>query len=183
MNSSQLNFFMLPEDWSVFQDFMIKRSIIIVKHKTNNIDDFFLDPYDIKIEHDRPPFHIALTHLDFSDNILYTYNETSKIYDLNIQKSNIIEFSTGGFYASNFNKLHRARFYCVNSYYVSNEEVVAKNTEFKKWGTNTYRSFKRTFLTKYKDEKFILFTESTLKWMEENNAQIDGGYISISIKQ
>jgi hypothetical protein len=180
MNSSQLNFFSVPEDWPLFRQFFIERSTIMIKYESEKVDNLYGD--DIGSENGRLPFKIGLSHKDFLDEIYTKYDEKRMKYDLDIERGAVIEFNTGGFYASNTNKLHRSRFYCVTNYYARRGELVTKSEDFKKWFTKMYRSFKKEFLVKLGNESGITFTRNSLTWMKEKNAQIDGGYISLSEK-
>lgn len=128
------------------------------------------------------PFKLVFTHPDFSNRIVSKYIEKLNRYEIDTEHSSVIEFNTGGFYANNDSVLHRARFYCVTNFYARRGELVTKDEKFKKWVAGIYRSFKKSILVKHSDESSITFSKNTLKWMADNDAKIDGGYISISIK-
>ena len=180
--SSQLNFFTVLDDWPNFIEFFHKHSIKMIDFKTSNPDVKLLD--EISFENGRLPFKIGLTLSEFASDISYIYCEPNNKYELDTEKSLIVEFDTGGFYASSSEKLHRARFYAVNDYYARRGEHVTKPQDFKKWTQSFYKAFKKAFLEKIDDNKVgITFTQASLKWMKDNNAKIDGGYISLSINK
>ena len=178
--STQVNFFCVSEDWNDFAEFFRRKEINYWPIKT-------LGPTNIGSEHpwlerDRWPLKIGLAHSNFADNIRYSPDPHSGGFALDVYRSCVIECDTGGFYPYSADILHRSRFYAVNDYFTRRGEHITKDEQFKKWVQQVYRSFKREFLIKSGDWKVITFTQRCLKWMDENNAVVGGGALTI-IKQ
>lgn len=178
MNSSQLNFFNVPGDWKNIQQFLNENSIKLINYQADTVEDVI---QEISFEPENLPYKIAITHQSFLNEVITTYNEKSSKYELDFEKSPVVEFIVGGFFSGNFRKLHPGRFYCVTNYYARRGELVTKSEAFKTWTKKLCRSFKNSFLTKYEDFVVVLCTEGTLSWIKENNVKLDGGAISMSI--
>lgn len=178
MNSSQLNFFNVPGDWENIQLFLNENLIKLVNYQADAVEEVI---QEISFESEKLPYKIAITHESFVNEVVSTYNEKLGKYELDFEKSPVVEFIVGGFFSGNFKKLHPGRFYCVTNYHARRGELVTKSEDFKIWAKKLYRSFKNSFLTKYEDFVVVLCTEGTLSWIKENSVKLDGGAISMSI--
>ncbi|HMH20161.1 MAG TPA: hypothetical protein VK563_00225 [Puia sp.] len=178
MNSKQLNFFIVPEDLENIYSFFNKNNIKYIKISGPGINNMVLDsfPYRGKMSD-----KIYLSCDDFYPKIVMEYDNFKKSYIVDSYKSYLLEFNRGGFHPTDTKTLDRGRFYCTTSYFVSNGEVVKKNDDFKLWVDKIFRTFKKEFLMKLGDQRHILFSSKTLKWMEETGGKIDKAYLKISI--
>ena len=172
---------MVSEDWESMLDFFRKQSVNLIEFKSRapNIDLV----NDVPWENGRPPFKVGLVHQDYRTNLLRSDKDIFDWYELDTDRSSIIEFDTGGFYGGNMKKLQRARFYTVNDYYARRGEHVTKDEQFKKWVKSFYGKFRRALLHKYGETDFVTYTENAIQWIKANNAVLDGGANSLSIPQ
>ena len=177
--SSQLIFFMVPEDWASMLNFFQKQSVQLIEFKSRTPDIDLVN--DVPWENGRPPFKVGLVHPDSKTNLLRCDKGRFDWYELDTERSSVIEFNTGCFYGGDLKKLHQARFYTVNDYYARRGEHVTKDEQFKKWVKSFYGKFRRAFLHKYGVTNFVSYTENAIQWIEANNAVLDGGAISLSI--
>jgi hypothetical protein len=177
--SKQLNFFIHRDDLVPIFDFFNGNGIKYVFDKINNADDIVL--YDLPHKHGKPYDKICLTSEQFADHLYFIFDEERAYYDLDREKSYILEFSPALFYSSSERVIDRGRFYCKTDYFVSNNERVVKADEFKAWVDKVFRMFKKQFLIRTDFNKSILFSSKTLAWMKENNGQIDAPFLKITI--
>ena len=180
MNSKQLNFFIVPQDLATIYAFFNEHDIYYVKKSTMGMDSG-----NIKLE--RFPYlgtpfeQIYLSSQTFKSNSNLILDRTSDSYALDIDKSYILQFNPGGFYPASSKILHRGRFYCTTSYFVSNREIVGKGDDFKNWVDFIFKLFKKKFLIKLGDQKNILFSPNTIEWMREKNGKVDTSHLKITI--
>jgi hypothetical protein len=179
MNSSQINFFIIPEDWQSIEAFIERNNIAIVYNPITIKEGHFLKNIS---EETKLPSQIYLTHTNFEKNIVVTYLAERKTYFVDVLKSYVVEFSRGGFYANDQENLNRGRLYYTRRYFVSNGETVIKDDCFIDWADKLIKSFKKEFLKKINSEKHIYFSEKTLKWMSDNNGTIDRAGLKIETK-
>lgn len=175
--SSQLNFFSVPEDGERFADFFARKGVQFLAFKQ---EDKVVRPQEkIWFEDGRWPHQVGLVPNDFIGEVAYQERSIAGKYWLDVTKSWVIEYSTGGSYPSTPNVLHRSRFYAVNDYFASNDMPVTKSDTFKKWVRNFYRAFKKEFLRKAGNASFITYTNACLDWMRETNAVVDRPALTI----
>ena len=166
MNSKQLNFFIVPNDYPKINEFIIKQEAIVLANQdiSDNVKIIFRNKLP-----DNQIFQIYLSTKNYTDDIIISTTSKGKKY-FNIQESCILEFSLGGFYPYDTNVLQRARFYYVNSFYDKNGNMIKKRNDFTLWCDNFIQEFKKQFLIKYDREKEFLYSEFAIKWIEENEA-------------
>jgi len=175
--SSQLNFFSVPEDGERFADFFARKGGQFLAFKQ---EDKVVRPMEkIWFEDGRWPHQVGLVPIDFIGDVAYREHGIAGKYGLDVTKSWVIEYDTGGAYPSTPNVLHRSRFYAVNDYFASNDMLVTKSDTFKKWVRNFYRAFKKEFLRKAGNASFITYTNACLDWMKETNAVVDRPALTI----
>jgi hypothetical protein len=179
MNSKQLNFFIVPEDLVPIYEFFDKNEIKSVDKIVQDVENLILNK--IALNHGNVYERIYLTNEEFKSNLRFSYDEKKQGFSLNSDKSYILEFDPGGFYPASCTVLNRGRFYCSMSYFVSNNEVVRKDDEFKSWVDKTFRRFKKEFLIQYGANKHILFSTRAIEWMKTNNGQVDAAFLKIMI--
>ena len=175
--SSQLNFFSVPEDGERFADFFARKGVQFLAFKQ---EDKLVRPREkLWLEESRWPGQVGLVPIDFIGDVAYEECSIAGNYWLDVTKSWVIEYNTGGFYPFKPNVLHRSRFYAVNNYFASNDMPVTKSDTFKKWVRNFYRAFKKEFLRKAGNASFITYTDACLDWMRETNAAVDRPALTI----
>jgi hypothetical protein len=177
--SKQLNFFIVPDDLVSIYDFFNAHGVRYTPARSKSPDDLVL--YTFPFKHGKDYEQNYLTSKEFTDYLTFIYDEKKQIYSLDLQKSYVLEFDPGGFYPSSSKVLHRARFYCKTSYFVTNNESVVKSDEFKCWVDKIFRLFKKQFLIRTDYDKSILFSERAVSWMKENNGKIDVPFLKITI--
>jgi hypothetical protein len=179
MNSKQLNFFLVPEDLPLVYDFFNKQDIKYVRIPKEDAQDMSLEslPFRDGTAYEQRWFTIE----DFRSHVFLKPNTHVPGFYVDIDKSYVLQFTPGGFYPGNSKVLKRGRFYCPTSYFVSNGESVAKSDEFKSWVDKVFRLFKKEFLTRAGDQKWIYFSHRTLKWMEDTGAVVDTPYLKITL--
>ena len=168
MKSSQMNFFVLPDDMGDIMEFLRKNNIVCVKQSSNNKNRIFCDNIDIK----KYSSHIYyLTDKRFIKNISVDYIDSQNHYFVNDMTSYVIQFDIGGFYANKLNELNRGRLYFIKGYYDENKRFLDKDSEFVKWATDVLKKFKKTFLKHGKNIlKDVWLSSKTIEWIKENNA-------------
>lgn len=178
MNSSQLNFFMTPADWPHVLDFLDQKNLKIAEEIVKDPQQFKL--VDINKSLVLSPRKILLASPEFN-NIFIKYSERIGSYRVETDESYIVEFSPGGFFPNQPRLLQRARFYCVNGYYVSNGEKVEKSIIFRNWVKKLFKDFKKEFLEKLGDEKVVYFSKRTMKLLGENKGKVDSSLLTIRL--
>jgi hypothetical protein len=178
MNSTQLNFFIVPSDWPAIMEFLNSYDIKLINEPILNPQSLKLLSVNSNAERQYPKT-LILTHSSFHEYLFFDYKEGTNSYSINRLKSYILEFSPGGFFPNDQYTLHRGRFYCVTRFYATNGEQIEKSRDFLDWAKRINKSFKKQFLMKNGDEKIILFSHETMKWIHEKRGQIDTAYLKI----
>jgi hypothetical protein len=178
MNSTQLNFFIVPSDWLPIVDFFNSNDVKLITDPitgTQPLKSMSANSYNER----QYTKTLILSHSTFHDNIFFDYNEETSNYSINKLKSYVIEFAPGGFYPNDQYTLDRGRFYCATKYYATNGEQIEKHRDFLNWVKRFYNLFKKQFLIKNGNEKTILFSRETMRWIQEKKGEIDAGYLKI----
>jgi hypothetical protein len=170
--SKQINFFITPEDYEAINTLLIEKEIIVSYRSICGIWEKTLP--DLKKE----IHQVFLSKKEFLDTIYYNSyinkeNKTVPYYD--IDSSNILEFSLGGFYPSNIDILHRARLYYPTSFYDNNGEYFYKSKEFIDWCDDFRKVLKKRFLKRYEKEDMFWYSQSAIDWIESHNAKLTFG--------
>jgi hypothetical protein len=112
---------------------------------------------------------VFLTKTDYVSSIKTEYVYKQNCYLVDDLRSNVIEFSRGGFNSVSPEVLDRARLYFVTQYF-EDEMIIKKDTHFLQWADSLLRSFKKQFLT----NEILNYgvSNNVLQWMKENNKHI-----------
>jgi hypothetical protein len=178
MRSTQLNFFITPDDIPSINDYFNNLEIIYfnnLKIETQNIN-----LNDLPTNGFGSPKQVFLTKECFTSKIFYKYTRNAIGY-MDIESSYALEFTMGGFYNDNTTKLHRARFYSIFQYYNGVFEI-SKSQEFRVFIKTVFAGFKKKFLIK--DDVFSDLSGSVnaKKWVIENNAIMSASGLELFVK-
>ena len=176
--STQLNFFLNPEDLIEIKKFLKEKGCLILKR--NSEKSTFFNEYDIE-KNPENIFQVCLCKDEYKNKIFHEYLESTNSYYVDILKSNCIEFSIGGFYPYSDKELHRSRFYFIHEYY-KDGELIKKPSEFIEWGNTLMKDFKKRFLVKYPIYSNDFFSEQCINWVKLNNAKLEPGGQKFIIK-
>lgn len=170
MNSRQKNFFITPEDYPQIVNFFDEHGCILIR---NNIKSATIDSSVSFIKENI--FQVFLTNANFVEQVFFKKLDKKDYYYIDVVNSYVIEFDIGGFYPYSKNVLHRGRFYSIISFQ-ENHTLMRKDDIFVDWIKKIYRLFENRFLVKRKEYHPYYFSESALKWIDENNANlVEGG--------
>jgi hypothetical protein len=161
-----MNFFIVPEDWPRIDDFLKEVGASVIDSPVINKDQLF--PGE---RNEARSSQVYLTNDRCGEKIVLNAHDQG--YYVDIVKSNVIEFSRGGFYPYSDKILHRARLYTVSTYYDGNGQLVDKETAFLEWAARLYKLFKKEFLAKTAIDKTYLFSENAVKWILQSKAILD----------
>jgi len=169
--SKQLNFYITPDDYQLINKFLMENNCLILVDNYISIDR---NPVYELISIEDNIYQIYITKNLFLNEIEIEKTENNIFY-FDKLRSSIIQFGLGGFYKNSKDNLNRARLYFESNYY-QNGKLIYKNPSFIEWSELILKSFKNTFLLKYKGDKLNLYSLNAIKWIEENNAiEINGG--------
>jgi len=172
MSSKQLNFYITPEDHERINDFILKKETLILLNQKISLDN------KIEFQNGIPTndiFQIYLSNNEFIKKIKINTSKENNIKSFDIDDSYLLEFSLGGFYPYDRNILQRARFYYVKSFWNDQDILEKKSTDFTLWCDDFIKDFRKEFLKKFSKEKTFLYSDSAIKWIEDNNASETGG--------
>lgn len=178
MSSKQLNFYITPEEHQKINEFIARKgAIILLKEKiySDNKIEFQteLPTNDI--------FQVYLSNNEFIKKLKINTSKEKKIKYFDIDESYLLEFSLGGFYPHDRNILQRARFYYVKSFWNDQDILEKKSTDFTLWCDDFIKDFRKEFLKIFPKEKTFFYSDSAIKWIEDNNASETGGGLSWKI--
>ena len=176
MNSSQLNFFIVPEDWPFIFELFAQYKVIYIRDSIATLEN--LSSLKVPYIDGRLPFLLLLTSAEYTSSIVMNYSEKREVFECDVESSFVIQFNRGGYFPNSDRVLHRGRFYCTTGYYARRGEPVTKGPEFKQWANKLYRAFKKEFLVKTNDSG-VLFSQRTISWMNENNVKPDDAMLKI----
>ena len=173
MRSKQINFFITPDDMQEIDIFLKKENCIIVLNNVSDPDMAF--GFDI-VKNKEQLFQVYLTKEEFKKHISFKYISSQDYYYVYDTKSDVIEFSIGGFYPYSNKELHRGRFYYVFEYYNDDGDTTQKSIEFIQWADDIVKKFKKHFLKKAPELTSDFFSDKALSWAKSNHAKpIEGG--------
>lgn len=178
MKSSQINFFILPEDLLTFERILIKHGVLFIRQPIYDLNNIYTNSLQLsknEMQFDK----IFLTTKEFQQKVIIEKVEKQSYQLVNVTQSDVVEFSRGGFLYSN-NKLERGRLYYIHSYF-ENNTVVDKNNEFKKWANNIISAIKKDILIKKKRNSIFYVSKNVENWITANNAIIDESGLNITI--
>ncbi|KGO78818.1 hypothetical protein Q763_16660 [Flavobacterium beibuense F44-8] len=160
MDSKQINFFIVPEDYPAINDFLKRHNckIFVNNYIVNNKNPVFKLP-----ETEEEIFQVYISNDEFLNEIFIYDSGKSKYYD--IIKSNLIEFTIGGFYPYDKTSLQRARLYVKLGYY-EDTDYLKKREEFINWSHSLLKDFNKVFLKKFREEKLVFYSDKTINFIE-----------------
>ncbi|WP_160140290.1 hypothetical protein [Chryseobacterium sp. c4a] len=173
MASKQLNFFITPDEYERINKMILERNIVVLVKQNISITS------EIVISKILPPiedeiFQVYLSTPQFLDKIIVLSTDNGKKY-FDLLRSYLLEFSVGGFYPYDRNILQRARFYYVKSFWNDQDILEKKSDDFIQWCDNFIIEFRKEFLNKYSKGDIFLYSDSAIKWIEENDATLING--------
>ncbi|PWN64103.1 hypothetical protein [Chryseobacterium viscerum] len=174
MASKQLNFFITPDDHDRINEMILERNImVILKQNISDTSEIVTSKTLPSIE--EGIFQVYLLISQFLDKIVVLSTDNGKKY-FDINRSYLLEFSLGGYYAYDRNILQSGRLYFVKSFYNNLDELEEKSHSFCEWCDSVIRDFKKEFLQRYSNDKDFFYSKSAIEWIEKNNAEeTDGG--------
>ncbi|MDJ1482701.1 hypothetical protein QNI16_19530 [Cytophagaceae bacterium YF14B1] len=168
MNSKQLNFYLLPEELFLINEWLKKNNIYIIRNPIDSLDELYVENLNLyKPEAKARQVYLQLER--FSQCIVTRYSEKVNKYFVDGDKSCVIEFSMPVFPDPNQIILSRSRLYCCSRYYDDNV-LITKDSDFLDWINKFYNSFKKEFLVKYESDQADWASEKVIKWIEVGGA-------------
>lgn len=174
MSSKQLNFFITPEDYQRINSFIHRKEALVL------LNEDITSNNKIEIKSGIPSAYVYKIYIfkkEFLDKIKIKTITTNAndIKSFVIDESYLLEFNLGGFFPNDKNALQRARFYYVKSFWNEENILEEKSNDFTLWCNDFIKDFKKHFLKKFSKEKTFLYSDSAIKWIEDNNASEAGG--------
>lgn len=172
MSSKQLNFYITPEEHERINKFIIKKGAIVLLNEKISSDS------KIELLREIPKndvFQLYLTNNEFVKKIKINTTKDNHIKYFDIDESYVMEFDLGGFYPYDRNILHRGRFYYVKSFWNEKDVLEKKSNDFTLWCDDFIKDFRKEFLERFSKEKTFFYSDSAIKWIEDNNASEAGG--------
>lgn len=178
MSSKQLNFYITPEEHERINEFIHKKGALILLNQKISNDD------KIELQSEIPKndvFQIFLSNNEFVKKVKINTTGNNHIKYFGIDESYLLEFDLGGFYPYDRNILHRGRFYYVKSFWNEDDVLEKKSNDFTLWCDDIIKDFRKEFLKRFSKEKTFFYSDSAIKWIEDNNASETGGGLSWKI--
>jgi len=158
--SKQFNFFIHPDDWCDIISFNKKQEVIMIESASDSNGLPKLVETAFK-------FQVFLTKKEFIEKGLIKFKTGNSYVD--VLRSYVIEFGTGGFYANSDKILNRARLYCNLSYW-DDDVIIEKVNEFLIWTNQYFNQFKKNFLKQNEFDKEFKMSTNTIEWAKINKA-------------
>jgi hypothetical protein len=160
--TKQINFFIHPDDWDEIRIFNKNHEVIMIES--------VLDANGLpKLVETAFMFQVFLTKQEFIDKGLVKFKAENSYLD--VLRSNVIEFGTGGFYSNSDKILNRARLYC-NLRYWDDEIIIEKNNDFIIWSNHYFKQFKKKFLNENEFDKEFKMSINAITWAKSNKAKL-----------
>lgn len=180
MSSKQLNFYITPEEHERINEFISKKEALVL------LSDDITSNNKIEIKHGIPSTYVYKIYLckkEFLDKIKIKTIATNPndIKSFSIDESYLLEFNLGGFFPNDKSALQRARFYYVKSFWNEEDILEKKSNDFILWCDDFIKDFRKEFLKKFSKEKTFFYSDSAIKWIEDNNASEAGGGLNWKI--
>ncbi|MBC7904821.1 MAG: hypothetical protein H7Y27_15450 [Gemmatimonadaceae bacterium] len=166
--STQLNFFIVPDDLPEINDFLKSKGILFVKLPILPGGKVFADDIMIRTPEENPKTYLA--GKKFEKKLRLWQNDEKSPLDVDVVRSYVIEFNRGGFSPEGI--LQRGKFFALYTF-DDNGKILRKESEFKIWVEAVYSSFKKEFLRRAAEHKDLYFSPNALKWMKANGAKTD----------
>lgn len=164
MKSKQVNFFIVPEDYKLIDEFLSNHECSIY---IDSYIDKELNPINRLPKIEEEIFQVFLTKNKFNIRLVAKSNKKSSYFD--IIKSDLIEFNLGGVFPYDKTILQKGRLYFISEFF-EDEKLRAKNFDFVDWGNDILKDFKKKFLKKYPNHGSFYYSENAIKWIEDNQA-------------
>lgn len=178
MSSKQLNFYITPEEHERINEFIIKKGAIILLNEKISSENKMESQNEIPTN---DIFQIYLSNNEFAKKVKINTIESNNIKYFDIEESYLLEFDLGGFYPYDKSILHRGRFYYVKSFWNKNDVLEKKSNDFTLWCDDFIKDFRKEFLKRFSKEKTFFYSDSAIKWIEDNNALEGGGGLNWKI--
>jgi len=163
MNSSQINFFMMPDDVAELEQYIKEQGLVIVadrmpENKLQVLDslktNYPITPYILK------PEDVSNVKIDKTDN---------NIYYIDLFSSNVIEF--GSPHINNqMNTLRAGRFYYIKTFFDANGELIYKNANFFETAEKLFKWCKSHFKNAKISKTWA--TKRVAEWTKNTNGQL-----------
>jgi len=170
LKSSQLNFYIHPDDLAEIEPFLKGLGALFISQPT--IDD--RSPFINSIRYPKPENQfdkIYLVQNASLTNLIFDKIDKQDYFLIRDIPSYVVEFSRGGFLFDK-NRLERSRLYFVTSYNENNLEIM-KSKEFVNWSKKIFKEFKKNFLIKTSWGRDYYFSKRVIDWRETNKAELD----------
>ncbi|WP_445455566.1 hypothetical protein [Flavobacterium sp. HNIBRBA15423] len=164
MKSKQINFYIVPKDFNLINDFLKKNQCSIY---VNNYIIKKKNPIYKLPNQEEEIFQVYLSSDKFENEIHIIEKGEMSYFD--VFKSNFVEFTLGGFYPYDETLLQRARLYVITDYY-GNDYLITKDTVFIEWSNKLIKDFKKEFLKRFEEDKSVLYSKNAIEWIKENQA-------------
>jgi len=161
MNSSQINFFMMPEDVAELEQYIKEQGLVIVADRMpdskpvileNLVVDSFLKTYITDTS------NLSKLKIDYSDN--------QKVYYIMPIQSPVIEFRKPVYIPAE-NRMNKGRLYFAKTKLSEDERIVATDEITVKAAENLFKWFKKHYKNVKVNSWFT--TERTHLWATKNN--------------
>ncbi|MEJ5049764.1 hypothetical protein WH221_07975 [Chryseobacterium culicis] len=173
MSSKQLNFFITHLEHEKINELIKKEEVaVILKKDITPTSEVSISEKLPIVEDDI--FQVYFSSSEFLEKIVVLSTDDGKRY-FDIDESYLLQFNLGGFYPYDKNFLQRGRFYYVKDYYNKQDVLEKKSNEFIEWCDHFIKEFRKEFLNKYPKGDIFLYSDSAIKWIEENNATLING--------
>jgi|GEM_PF-1365497 len=169
MNSKQLNFFIVKEDYGAIQNFFDDNFFATIIIKDGGVKEVI--SYSVA-ENREKLFQVFLSR-ENQPNIFFQPLEKKPFFYIDILRSECIEFSLGGFYPGKNKELRSGRLYFITKYFIEGNELVPKSDAFVKQATLLLKQFEKKFLVKSKHLSGVLLSKNALNWVNENGAKLN----------
>jgi hypothetical protein len=165
VKSKQINFFAVPEDLKIFQEYFIAQHILFIKLPLRESKNITTE--NITERGDAKEWaKVYLTKEEFLTHVTTNLVDTQNYYLIDDMVSSVIEFvrPLPDIYNG---RIERARLYYVQSYYDKEGKLVDKDDKFLKWADNLIKDFAKKFLVKVEAAGNNRYTKATLKNLNE----------------
>jgi hypothetical protein len=170
MHSRQINFYAVPDDLIVWEDYFKQNEIVFIRLPFYQKDDFLITENICDYVREKEFDKILLTKKGFLENIHAHFVEKQKYFLIEEMYSEVVEFSRPlknrfyGYY-------ERSRFYFIKSYFDKQDQRVYKSEAFLNWADQLFKDFKKRFLVAVKEDKGDYYTRTCLDMIDKNIIQ------------
>jgi len=163
MNSSQINFFMMPEDVAELEQYIKEQRLVIVA-------DTMPTPQLLPIDSTNGVIFTYILNPSKIGNVKIKYLENHQCYTIDQTFSPVIEFTKSNYNPAE-NTLRRGRLYYSKGYYNEANQWIANDSETLNNAAKLFKWFKQHFKGATKDNFFVV-TPRTKQWIDNNNGKL-----------